>query len=53
MEKRFSPVMLKKETKDQLSEIISVIKENYPWINSYNDVIVYLIWFWKKNAKID
>ena len=49
--KKFSAIMIREDTKRELNLIREKTKEMYPWINSYNDVVMYLIWFWNKYAK--
>jgi len=45
--------MVSKETKAELDRVLSVVKNIYPFIDSYSDLINYLVWFWDRNHKSD
>jgi|GEM_PF-5078904 len=50
---KFTTIMVSKETKAELDRVLSVVKNIYPFIDSYSDLINYLVWFWDRNHKSD
>jgi len=44
---RFTTIMVNREIKAKLDEVKKRLKYNFPFIDSYSDLIKYLIWFWE------
>ncbi len=43
--------MVSREVKAQLDEILPLIHRDFPYINSYNDLIAFLSQFWRKHSE--
>jgi len=52
MKPKFTTIMVSNELKSELGFVLEKIKKEYPFIDSYNDLINYLVWFWNKNNKL-
>jgi len=50
---KFTTIMVSRETKAELDRVLNIVKNTYPFIDSYSDLINYLVWFWDRNHKSD
>ncbi len=49
---KITTIGITRETKAELDRILQILRKEYPFINSYADLINYLAWFWSNNNKL-
>ena len=53
MNKKITTIGISEECKAELSRILEIVRKEYPFVNSYSDLVNYLVWFWCKNNKLE